>query len=234
MLLFMAVPFMLLAGTRRAVRATTASQDLRGWQDARDPVLPPVDPAEVEALRDRLGHDVRTLDPGDDHVARQALADAAERHAMTTSLLERARSDAQLRTAWLAAVEGLTAARVARARLGLHEGPPIPSPPATGPRLTGPTRVEVDGRSSTGGPDYEPGRPYWFPGGQQGGRYVPGGWYDAPFWPGSLVLGGFGGLALGGLLGGAVLDGDGDGWDAGWGGGFDGGFDGGFEGGGDW
>ena len=42
-------------------------------------------------------------------VARQAMADASERLAMSSTLLERAESDAQLRTAWLAAVEGLAA-----------------------------------------------------------------------------------------------------------------------------
>lgn len=47
--------------------------------------------ADVESLYDRLGADVSNLAPGDDPVARQALADAAERYSATGALL--ARSD---------------------------------------------------------------------------------------------------------------------------------------------
>lgn len=90
---------------------------------------PPVHPVQVESLRDRLGHDVQTLTPGDDPVAQQALADASERFTTCSTLLERAESQPELRTAWLAAVEGLTAARLVRARQGLDPGPDIPLPP---------------------------------------------------------------------------------------------------------
>lgn len=89
----------------------------------------PVHPVQVESLRDRLGHDVRTLVPGTDPVAQQALADASERFATCTLLLERAESQPELRTAWLAAVEGLTASRLVRVRQGLDPGPEIPLPP---------------------------------------------------------------------------------------------------------
>lgn len=225
----------------------------RGWDVPQEPALPSVSPADVSSLRDRLGQDVSTLDPGSDPVARQALADASERYSTCSTLLERAGSDAQLRTAWLAAVEGLTASRVVRARLGLDPGPDIPLPPS-GPQLQGPSRVAVGGRTHVGGPAYEPGRPHWFPGGAYDGRYVPGGWYDRPFWPSSLILGGLGGFALGSLAAGAMfgddlayadgiydggLDGgyDGGGFDdsgGGWGDGGDGGGFGGFGGGGDW
>lgn len=96
-----------------------------------------VDPAQVASMRDRLGHDVQTLTPGDDPVARQALSDAAERWSTCSLLLERARSrddaaavQGQLRASWQAAAEGLTSTRLVRRRLGLDPGPDIPLPPA--------------------------------------------------------------------------------------------------------
>lgn len=104
--------------------------------------LPPgsstlVHPAQVASLRDRLGHDVQTLSPGDDPVARQALSDAAERWSTCSLLLDRAYSredsgsmQGELLAAWQAAVEGLTSSRLVRQRLGLDPGPDIPSPPA--------------------------------------------------------------------------------------------------------
>ena len=240
LLVLFALPFFLIrAAMRRSSAVLTTgggwqatswpqpqSRQASGWQPPTEPVLPPVTAADVSSLRDRLGHDVSTLQPGDDPVARQALADASERYSTASTLLERASSDAQRRTAWLAVVEGLAAARVARQRLGLDLGPPIPALPGAGPQLTSHARVDVDGRSHVGAPSYEPGRPHYFPGGYHGDRHVPGGWYDLPFWPSGLVLGALGGWALGGLMAGAMY-----GEDVGLGGG---GFqDGGFGGGGD-
>ena len=245
LLMFFAVPFLLIRSfARRATpvpvgggwgspRWQPVPQE-PAWQPPAEPVLPPVTAADVSSLRDRLGHDVRTLQPGQDPVARQAMADASERYSTASTLLERASSDAQLRTAWLAAVEGLAASRVVRERLGLDPGPPLPQLPSAGPSLTRHARIDIEGRSHVGAPTYEPGRPHWFPGGYYGGRHVPGGWYDVPFWPSGLVLGALGGWALGGLLAGAMY-GEDVGLGGGWDGGFDGGgFDGGFGGGGDW
>ena len=234
LVLFVVLPIALLRAAHRAVSSPApgwagAYEEPR-WELPREPALPPVSPGEVSSLRDRLGHDVRTLDPRGDRVARQALADASERYSTCSALLERADSQAQLRTAWLAAAEGLSASRLVRTRLGLDPGPEIPLPPS-GPTLAGPTRIEVDGRAHVGGATYGPGRAHWFPGGSYGGRYVPAGWYDAPFWPGALVLGSLGalgGLALGGLAAGAMF---GDDLDAGWG---DGGWGIGGGGGGGW
>lgn len=203
------------------------------WEPPEQPVLPAVVPAEVSSLRDRLGHDVSTLEPGADPVARQALADAAERYSTASTLLERATSEAQLRTAWLAAVEGLTATRVVRERLGLDLGPPVPTLPASGALLREQARLDVGGRPISGSPTYAPGHSHWFPGGYYGGRPVPGGWYDVAFWPSALLLGGLGGWALGGLAAGTMY-GDDLGVDAGgWDGGFDGG-GGGWGAGGGW
>ena len=145
-----------------------------------------------------------------------------------------------MRTAWLAATEGLHATRLVRTKLGLDPGPAPALPPGTGPQLEQPSQVTFDGREYAGVPTYQPGYSHWFPGGRWGGGgYVPGGWYAEPFWPGGLVLGALGGWALGSLLSGPMLGGWG-GYDGGWyGGGYgDGGYgdggdgDGGFDGGG--
>ena len=263
LLILLALPFLFFRMVRRAAAQAPAYVEpapQQAWQPPQQPVLPPVSPADVSSLRDRLGHDVRSLEPGADAVARQAMADAAERYSTASTLLERATTDAQLRTAWLAAVEGLHATRIVRQRQGLDLGPAVPVLPGSGPQLTRPARIDVEGRSYTGAPSYEPGRPHWFPGGYYGGRHVPGGWYDVPFWPSALVLGGLGGWALGGMMAGAMYGdglygdglydvgpgfedpgfggfGGGGGWEGDTGGGGDwggGGDFGGFGGGGDW
>ncbi|MFP5218802.1 MAG: hypothetical protein ACLGIG_03580 [Actinomycetes bacterium] len=196
----------------------------------------PVDPADVQSVVARLAHDVRTLEPGDDPVARQAMVDASERYTTATSLLERARSDDALRTAWLAAAEGLHATRLVRSRRGLDPGPAPHLPPASGPQLDRPATVTVQGRQHVGSPTYAPGHRHWFPGGRVGDVYVPGGWYREPFWPGDLVLGVLSGWMLGSLLSASMfdagLDGGYDGGYDGGDGGADGGADGGWDGGG--
>ena len=232
--------------TRGATRVLGGGHPPRGHQPQGYAPQPaqgpqPVDPTDVQSLLGRLGHDVRTLDVGDDDVSRQAMADASERYGTGSSLLERAQSQDQLRTAWLAAVEGLHATRLARQRLGLDPGPAPALPPGTGPQLQQRSRVTVDGREHVGSPTYEPGYSHWFPGGQYGGRYVPGGWYAEPFWPGSMVLGVLSGFALGSLMTGGLFGGgygagygDGGGYDAGDGGWVVDGGGGGWDSGGDW
>lgn len=205
--------------------------------------------ADVTSLYDRLGADVSNLSAGDDPVARQALADAAERYNATGALLAQADTPGEYEAARRTVVEGLAAARLARERLGLDPGPEIPPPPATGPQLQQQERVVVGDQEYEGSPTYAPGRGHYFGGGTLGGRYVPGGWYGVPFWEtmllGSVLSGGFGG---GGLFGGGYGSGYGSGYGAGyeeatedlrgggdWGGG-GGGFDlgGSFGSGGDW
>jgi hypothetical protein len=181
--------------------------------------------AEVLSLYDRLGADVQNLHDGGDPVTRQALADAAERYTATGSQLSQADTHEEYDVARRTALEGLQAARTARAKLGLDPGPDLPPiAPAYGEQLSAPTEVNVGGKSYQGYPEYTPGAPYYYGG---GGGYA-GGWYSFPFWQtvllGSVLGGGFGG-----------------GWG---GGGYDSGYDRGYEagqdstqdsgGGGDW
>ena len=167
--------------------------------------------ADVESLYGRLGSDVQLLAPGDDPVARQALADASERYTATGALLAKADTPGEFAAARRTAVEGLTAARVVRERLGLDPGPDVPLPPGEGPQLTETARVRVGNEEYDGSPTYEPGRPHYYEGGYYQGQPVPGGWYATPFWQ-SLLLGGL----MSGSLGGR-------GYGRGYGGGFAGG-----------
>lgn len=208
--LFFVLPAILMRGAFRTSRVLTQQYEAYPYP----PPLPqrsaqpqPVDAAEVQSVVARLAHDVQTLQPGDDGVARQAMADASERYATASSLLERARSQDQLRTAWLAAAEGLHATRLVRTRLGVDPGPAPALPPSEGPQLQQPSRVVVEGREHVGQPAYAPGYGHWFPGGRVGDRYVPGGWYREPFWPGDLVLGVLSGWALSSLMTSAMFGG---------------------------
>lgn len=153
--------------------------------------------ADVSSLYDRLGADVSNLHPGDDAVARQALADAAERYNSTGALLSQADTPGEYDAARRTVVEGLAAARLARQRLGLDPGPEIPPPPGTGPQLQQAQAVQVEGQEYDGSPSYSPGRRHYWGGGLVGGSMVPGGWYGVPFWEsmllGSVVSGGLGG-----------------------------------------
>lgn len=153
--------------------------------------------ADVESLYNRLGNDVSTLSAGEDATARQALADASERYSATGALLSKSDTPGEFAAARRTAIEGLTAARVARAALGLDPGPEIPPPPGAGPQLTDRQTMRVGDRDVDGSPEYEPGRSHYFGGGMLGGRMVPGGWYSFPFWEtmlmGSVLTGGFGG-----------------------------------------
>lgn len=181
------------------------------------------DRADVESLYDRLAGEVSTLDPGDDPIAKQALADAAERYSATGAAMADADTAGEWAAARRTAVEGLTAARLVRKQTGLDPGPEIPPPPGHGPQLTAAQTVQVGDQSYHGTPAYEPGNAHYYGGGTVGGQSVPGGWYPSRFWDGLI----FGGILNGGFSGGH--DRDDDRYDN-----DDTGHDSGHHGGGDW
>ncbi|MGW5656620.1 hypothetical protein [Streptomyces humi] len=159
--------------------------------------------AGAEATRwvDRLGGGIATLNGGDDRAARQALADATERHRAAQAQLATAYTPAQYALVTQTAVEGLHHVRAARTALGLDPGPALPP---TGTAAAG-RQVTVDGRTYTSADRPGAGTPYYYPGGTVAGRAVPGGWYSTPWWKTALVAGaaGVGGM----LLADALLDG---------------------------
>jgi hypothetical protein len=90
--------------------------------------------AEVDALLQRLGRDVTTLEDGDNPANRQALADAGERYETAQVQLGKAQSVGELLVARSIAVEGIESTRAVRTRLGLDPGPePAPAPPVEAP-----------------------------------------------------------------------------------------------------
>ncbi|MBA3524234.1 MAG: hypothetical protein H0T85_06725 [Geodermatophilaceae bacterium] len=146
--------------------------------------------AEVTSMYDRLAADVSTLDPGEDPVTRQALADASERYTSTGAQLSQADTEGEYAAVRRTAVEGLMAARTVRERLGLDPGPPIPPvEQPVGEQLTEAREVPVGDQTQQGYPTYTPGAPYYW----RGGYGVPGGWYRNRFWEGMVF-----GSALGG------------------------------------
>lgn len=178
----------------------TKAREAQAMDDAR---------ADVESLYGRLGSDVQLLAPGDDAVARQALADAAERYNATGALMAKADTAGEWAAARRTAVEGITAARVVRQRLGLDPGPEVPVPAGSAPQLTEASRVQVGDDEYDGSPQYTPGRAHYFEGGYYGGQTVPGGWYATPFWQTLMISsvlnsgrGGYGGRHGGGFGGG--------------------------------
>ena len=186
--------------------------------------------ARVEPYYDRLAGEVNSLDPQapgldpkDVAVARQALADAAERFTSAGSQLADANSVEQVNAARRTVLEGLYAARTARGALGLDVGPDLPPvDEGRGDQLAEPQQVTVQGQTFQGYPTYMPGAPYYY----GGGAGVPGGWYGSPFWEtllvGSLLTGGLGGGWGGGGWGGGYGNGYGNGYETGYDAGRDG------------
>lgn len=140
--------------------------------------------AEIMSNYNRLAADVSNLDPGDDPVTRQAVADAAERYTSTGALLDHADTTGEYAAARRTVLEGLIAARTARQRLGLDLGPDLPPiEPPVGEQLTERREVTVGEEKHEGFAQYTPGAPYYY----RGGRGIPGGWYRSRFWEGALI-----------------------------------------------
>jgi len=72
-------------------------------------------------LQARLAADVSNLDPGDDPVCRPAIVDASERATAAGALMSRARGAGEFDVAKRTVLEGLTATRLVRERLGPPE-----------------------------------------------------------------------------------------------------------------
>lgn len=140
--------------------------------------------AQIISLYDRLAADVSNLDPGEDPVTRQAVADASERYTSTGAQLSQADTVGEYAAARRTVIEGLIAARTARVRLGLDPGPDLP--PVEEPveeQLTESRPVSVGEETHQGYPHYTPGAPNYY----RGGRGIPGGWYPSRFWEGMLL-----------------------------------------------
>ncbi|KAA9155046.1 hypothetical protein FPZ12_030770 [Amycolatopsis acidicola] len=162
--------------------------------------------AEAEARRwvERLGAGIAGLDGAGNTAATQALADASERYNAASVELGRARSATQFGLAGQTAIEGLHYIRAARTALGMDPGPEVP---ALGQveGIAGQQRVVVGNQEHYASPQPGDATPYYYPGGQVGGRPVPAGWYSTPWWKTALVAGAAG--VGGALLFDALLDG---------------------------
>lgn len=140
--------------------------------------------AEILSLYNRLAADVSNLNPGEDPVTVQAVADASERYTSTGALLDEADTTGEYAAARRTVLEGLIAARTARLRLGLDPGadlPPVEEP--EGEQLAETRQVTVGEETHEGFARYTPGAPYYY----RGGRGIPGGWYRTRFWEGALL-----------------------------------------------
>lgn len=155
--------------------------------------------AKAEARRwvERLGGQVLNL-VGTNDAAKQALADAAERHGAAVSQLERATTPQQARLTTESALEGLYYVRAARIAMDLDPGPELPD--LSGQRSAGTVtehrEVEVDGRRQVASPEPSERTPHYYPGGTVAGRPVPQGWYSEPWWKPALLAGAWGAGSL--------------------------------------
>jgi hypothetical protein len=161
-----------LAGGRRGA----SNRDDQVLSDAR---------ADAQRWYERLGGQLVNL-RDDGHVARQALADAAERHQAAGSQLAQARTVVQFQLARESALEGLAYVRAARTALGLDPGPDLP--PLASARV-GAVAQEQELYGYRVGPQASPQTPYYYPGGYSGGRPMPAGWYSTPWWKTALAAG---------------------------------------------
>ena len=204
--------------------------------------------ADARQAIERLGGQVYLL-TGSNDAAKQALADASERHIAAGSQIDQAKTPAQARLAKQTALEGLYYIRGARTAMGLDPGPEVA--PLDGQRAAGSVtedrEIEFEGRNVAASPDPSERTPNYYPGGRVAGRPVPAGWYSEPWWKPALIGGAWGlgsallftslfsGMAGVGYSSAAFENGYGDGYQDGIdaGGGDGGGGDGGDGGGGD-
>lgn len=154
-----------------------------------------LDDAKAEARRwvERLGGQVLNL-VGSNEAAKQALADAAERHTAAGSQMEQANSTEQCRLTTETALEGLYYVKAARVAMDMDPGPELPD--LAGQRGAGKVteyrEVDVEGEPQKASPNPTEQTPHYYPGGTVAGRPVPQGWYSQPWWKPALVAGTWG------------------------------------------
>ncbi|QUH00961.1 hypothetical protein HUO13_09125 [Saccharopolyspora erythraea] len=151
-----------------------------------------LDDARAEARRwlERLSGQVVNL-VGTNEAAKQALADASERHNAAGSQMEQAASTTQCKLVTETALEGLYYVRAARTAMDMDPGPELPdlSGQRGAGRVTEFREVEVDGRQQVASPEPTDRTPHYYPGGTVAGRPVPEGWYSEPWWKPAMLAG---------------------------------------------
>ncbi|MFI7671658.1 DUF1542 domain-containing protein [Nocardia sp. NPDC049526] len=149
--------------------------------------------ADARQMIERLAGQVYNL-TGSNEAAKQALADASERHIAAGSQIEQARTPAQARLAKQTAVEGMYYIRAARTAMLMDPGPVIPALDGqdTAGRVTEKRVVEYEGRDVAASPNPSAETPNYYPGGRVAGRPVPAGWYSEPWWRPALIGGAWG------------------------------------------
>ncbi|MEU4431589.1 DUF1542 domain-containing protein [Nocardia rhamnosiphila] len=123
--------------------------------------------------------------------ARQALADAAERHTAAGSQVDQARTPVQARLARQTALEGLYYIRAARIAMEMDPGPAVPELPgqAGAGEVSEDRVIDFDNRRIAASPRPSAGTPNYYPGGRVAGRPVPAGWYSEPWWKPAMIAG---------------------------------------------
>ena len=154
-----------------------------------------LDDAKADARRwtERLGGQVLNL-VGTNEAAKQALADAAERHQAAVSQLDQASTAEQCRLTTQTAMEGLYYVRAARTAMDMDPGPELPdlADRHGAGKVTEHRDVEVEGQRQVASPEPSEQTPHYYPGGRVAGRPVPEGWYSQPWWKPALVAGAWG------------------------------------------
>ncbi|CAM00675.1 hypothetical protein A8924_1749 [Saccharopolyspora erythraea NRRL 2338] len=154
-----------------------------------------LDDSRAEARRwlERLSGQVVNL-IGTNDAAKQALADASERHNAAGSQMEQAASATQCKLVTETALEGLYYVRAARVAMDMDPGPELPdlSGQRGAGRVTEFREVEVDGRQQVASPEPTDRTPHYYPGGTVAGRPVPEGWYSEPWWRPAMLAGTWG------------------------------------------
>ncbi|TDD04596.1 hypothetical protein E1181_17285 [Saccharopolyspora terrae] len=148
------------------------------------------DKAEARRWVERLGGQVLNL-IGTNEAAKQALADASERHGAALSQLDQTTTSTQARLTSESAMEGLYYVRAARVAMDMDPGPELPA--LSGQRYAGRVsedrEVEIDGQVQVASPEPSERTPHYYPGGTVAGKPVPQGWYSDPWWKPAMAAG---------------------------------------------